>query len=54
MNGTLADCRNERHSAARKFVVDASGVQTCRCRVCGCDLRRMPAMRRWFRSGMMG
>ncbi|MEE4451616.1 hypothetical protein [Novosphingobium resinovorum] len=54
MSGTLDDCRHERHVASRKILVDPSGVELCRCKVCGCDLRRMPAMRRWFRSGMMG
>ncbi|EZP82762.1 MULTISPECIES: hypothetical protein [Sphingomonadaceae] len=54
MSGTLSDCHAERHVASRKFTVDSSGVQNCRCKVCGCDLRRLPAMRRWFRSGMMG
>jgi hypothetical protein len=52
--GSLADCRAERHVAAAKILVDASGVQHCRCRICGCDLRRLPSLRRWFRSGMMG
>jgi hypothetical protein len=50
----LADCREERHVASAKVTVDGSGVEHCRCRSCGCDLRRMPTLRRWFRSGMMG
>ncbi|WP_156370192.1 hypothetical protein [Novosphingobium sp. Leaf2] len=50
----LSDCREERHLASGKVTIDASGVENCRCRVCGCELRRMPALRRWFRSGMMG
>ncbi|WP_159982310.1 MULTISPECIES: hypothetical protein [unclassified Novosphingobium] len=52
--GTLADCAAERHVAASKIVVNALGIQSCRCRVCGCELRRLPSLRRWFRSGMMG
>lgn len=52
--GSLADCRAERHIASTKVSVDASGIQSCRCRICGCELRRLPAMRKWFRSGMMG
>ncbi|EJL34987.1 hypothetical protein [Novosphingobium sp. AP12] len=54
MFGTRADCREERHVASAKITVTASGIQSCRCRICGCELRRIPSLRRWFRSGMMG
>lgn len=52
--GSCADCREERHVASAKVTVDPSGIQSCRCRICGCELRRLPSLRRWFRSGMMG
>lgn len=54
VSGRLRNCRQERHIASAKIVVEASGIERCRCRVCGCELRRIPALRRWFRSGMMG
>lgn len=54
VSGRLRDCHRERHIASAKVQVDASGIQHCRCRVCGCELRRLPALRSWFRSGMMG
>lgn len=33
---------------------DAAGIGHARCRRCGCALRRLPVMRRWYRTGPMG
>jgi hypothetical protein len=33
---------------------DDQGVEHGRCRHCGCELARMPVLRRWFRTGEMG
>jgi len=49
-----ASCRAGRHVPARGVTIDAAGVAHGRCRRCGCALRRLPAIRRWFVSGMMG
>ena len=47
-------CRDGQHKPMRPTVLDASGMEHSRCRVCGCALSRMPVLRRWFRSGQMG
>jgi hypothetical protein len=47
-------CRSGRHVATRQVKTDAQGVQHSRCRHCGCEISRLPVLRRWFRSGMMG
>ncbi|MBB3693511.1 hypothetical protein [Sphingomonas sp. BK580] len=49
-----ADCRAGRHAPARRVTVDANGAAHARCRRCGCELTRLPAIRRWYRSGVLG
>ncbi|MBB3349387.1 hypothetical protein [Sphingomonas sp. BK069] len=49
-----ADCRAGRHLPARRVTVDANGAAHARCRRCGCELTRLPAIRRWYRSGVLG
>ncbi len=48
------DCRAGRHLPARRMTVDANGAAHARCRRCGCELTRLPAIRRWYRSGVLG
>lgn len=50
----LNGCDAGRHVAGRRVTVDASGVAHARCRRCGCELTRLPAIRRWYRSGVLG
>jgi len=47
-------CRAGRHIVGTETSIDAQGVEHGRCRHCGCELSRMPVLRRWFRSGPMG
>lgn len=47
-------CRAGRHIPAADIRIDAQGVEHGRCRHCGCELTRMPVLRRWFRTGPMG
>ncbi|MES2496546.1 MAG: hypothetical protein V4618_10545 [Pseudomonadota bacterium] len=49
-----ADCRAGRHIVASEVRTDSRGVQHGHCRHCGCELSRMPVLRRWFRTGEMG
>jgi len=45
-----ATCRHD--PVAR--TLDPGGLERARCRRCGCDLRRLPVLRRWYRTGPMG
>ncbi|WP_294393186.1 hypothetical protein [uncultured Sphingomonas sp.] len=47
-------CAADRHLPSHRITVDNAGVQQSRCRRCGCELRRLPTLRRWYRSGLMG
>lgn len=47
-------CLSGHHVPEYKLWADADGIQHSRCRHCGCELRRLPAIRRWYRSGPMG
>lgn len=47
-------CESGRHLPGTRIVTDARGIQHTRCRRCGCELARIPAIRRWYRSGMLG
>ena len=47
-------CENGRHSAASGSKIDIGGVVHATCRHCGCELMRLGASRRWFRTGEMG
>jgi len=48
------DCENGRHSAVTGSKVEIGGVVHATCRHCGCELMRLGASRRWFRTGQMG
>jgi hypothetical protein len=48
------DCAAGRHVVSNHVWTDASGVRHGHCRYCGCELRRLPAIGRWYRSGLMG
>ncbi|TCP36858.1 hypothetical protein [Sphingomonas sp. BK235] len=48
------DCRAGRHLPGRRVTIDPDGVAHARCRRCGCELTRLPAIRRWYRSGLIG
>jgi hypothetical protein len=48
------NCRAGRHIVAPEVRTDEQGVEHGRCRHCGCELARMPVLRRWFRTGEMG
>ncbi|ARR52085.1 hypothetical protein HY78_00720 [Rhizorhabdus wittichii DC-6] len=48
------NCRAGRHIVAADVRTDDQGVEHGRCRHCGCELARMPVLRRWFRTGEMG
>jgi hypothetical protein len=47
-------CRRGEHVPTADIATDASGLQHSRCRTCGCELTRLPVLRRWYRTGMMG
>lgn len=47
-------CENGRHSAISSSKVEINGVVHATCRHCGCELMRLGASRRWFRTGSMG
>ncbi|PZU60950.1 MAG: hypothetical protein DI547_00415 [Sphingobium sp.] len=47
-------CGRGRHVARSSIRVDDQGIEHSRCRHCGCELTRMPVLRRWYRTGMMG
>lgn len=47
-------CENGRHSAIAGSKVEIGGVVHATCRHCGCELMRLGASRRWFRTGEMG
>jgi len=47
-------CENGRHSAASGSKIEINGVVHATCRHCGCELMRLGASRRWFRTGEMG
>lgn len=51
---TAAGCENGRHSAITRSKVEIDGIVHAVCRHCGCELMRMGASRRWFRTGQMG
>lgn len=48
------DCDAGRHVVSSDIRVDAAGIRHGNCRHCGCELRRLPAIGRWYRSGLMG
>jgi hypothetical protein len=47
-------CENGRHSALGSSKSEINGVVHAICRHCGCELMRLGASRRWFRTGQMG
>lgn len=47
-------CENGRHSAVSASKVEINGVVHAVCRHCGCELMRLGASRRWFRTGQRG
>lgn len=47
-------CENGRHSAIGSSKIEIDGVIHATCRHCGCELMRLGASRRWFRTGQMG
>lgn len=51
---SLRACRQGQHRPAPDIRLDPAGIEHSRCRNCGCDLTRLPSVRRWFRSGRMG
>lgn len=51
---TAIGCENGRHSAISGSKVEIAGVVHATCRHCGCELMRLSASRRWFRTGQMG
>jgi hypothetical protein len=51
---SAAGCENGRHSAISSSKVEIGGVVHATCRHCGCELMRLGASRRWFRTGEMG
>ena len=51
---SAAGCENGRHSAIGSSKVEIGGVVHATCRHCGCELMRLGASRRWFRTGEMG
>lgn len=48
------ECEAGRHVVSNHVRIDASGIRHGHCRYCGCELRRLPAIGRWYRSGLMG
>ncbi|KKC24745.1 hypothetical protein [Sphingomonas sp. SRS2] len=51
---SAAGCENGRHSAITASKVEIDGIIHATCRHCGCELMRLGASRRWFRTGQMG
>lgn len=51
---TAIGCENGRHSAITRSKVEIGGIVHATCRHCGCELMRLGASRRWFRTGQMG
>jgi len=51
---SAACCESGRHSAITSSKVDIGGIVHATCRHCGCELMRLGASRRWFRTGEMG
>lgn len=51
---SAAGCENGRHSAIGSSKIEINGVVHATCRHCGCELMRLGASRRWFRTGQMG
>lgn len=51
---TALGCENGRHSAITRSKVEIDGIVHATCRHCGCELMRLGASRRWFRTGQMG
>jgi hypothetical protein len=47
-------CLRGSHVANPHIRADEYGIQHSRCRNCGCELTRMPAFGRWYRTGLMG
>jgi len=47
-------CENGRHSAIGASKIEINGIVHATCRHCGCELMRLGASRRWFRTGPMG
>ncbi len=47
-------CSRGSHVANTDIRADAHGIEHSRCRHCDCELRRMPALGRWYRTGLMG
>jgi hypothetical protein len=54
VKNSAVDCENGRHSAVSGSKVEIDGVVHAICRHCGCELMRLGASRRWFRTGEMG
>lgn len=48
------DCGTGNHVAKPGVTIDRLGVEHGRCRYCGCELTRLPVLRRWYRTGEMG
>lgn len=51
---SAAHCENGRHSAVSGSKIEFDGIVHATCRHCGCELMRLGASRRWFRTGEMG
>jgi hypothetical protein len=51
---SAAGCEVGRHSAITSSKIEIGGVIHATCRHCGCELMRLGASRRWFRTGEMG
>lgn len=51
---SAASCEVGRHSAIVGSKIEIGGVVHATCRHCGCELMRLGASRRWFRTGEMG
>ena len=54
VKASAVDCENGRHSAVSGSKIEIGGVVHAVCRHCGCELMRLGASRRWFRTGEMG
>ena len=49
-----SECKDGRHRARDRVSRTGDDIQRSVCRDCGCELVRTKAMRRWYRSGMLG
>lgn len=47
-------CDGEQHRHNSRLMFRDGGLTISCCRYCGCTLIRAGAMRKWYRSGMMG